>query len=32
MRSNAHVRFGERPEETGHEQSRYRASGRLNVR
>lgn len=30
MRGNAHVRFGERPGETGQEQSRHRAPGRLN--
>jgi len=28
MRGNAHVRFGGRAEETGREQSRYRASAR----
>lgn len=28
MRGNAHVRFGGRAEETGWEQSRYRASAR----
>ena len=30
MRGDTHAGFGERPEETGRERSRYRASGRLN--
>ncbi|HEX5495482.1 MAG TPA: hypothetical protein VFX70_13010, partial [Mycobacteriales bacterium] len=32
VRGDAHAGFGERPEETGRQQCRYRAPGRLNQR